>query len=351
MSNAPLISVIVPVYNGEKYLANCLDSILGQDFNDIEVLCINDGSTDSSAEILRSYAERDRRVRVITQKNQGVSKARNAGLDAATGEWIAFVDNDDEVMPSIWITLLANAGNEDLICFSADEIGVKEGKEFPITSGYFQLKFSGMHELTDNDLLKLSMTVWDKLFRRSRIEECALRFPEGMRFEDNVFVLNFTSIYRKALFLPHKLYRYFRREDAFMNSVKQKKTKVAFDCIRILDPIYRFWSTNGLFPHMQAVFERICFDRLREAINICLPWERPGIAYALAENLQRWEFIPLRKELLALREGNLALYLAPFPGTEITMLKPLRGWQKIFYMGNCQEKKIIRLFGIKILSW
>ena len=351
MSKSPLVSVIVPVYNGEKYLANCLDSILGQDFRDIEVLCIDDGSTDGSAEILRAYAERDGRVRIITQKNQGVSKARNSGLDAATGEWIAFVDNDDEVMPGIWTTLLAKAGDEDFICFSADEIGVQDDQEFPIESGYFHIKFTGSHELADDDLFKLSMTVWDKLFRRSKIEECTLRFPEGMRFEDNVFVLNFAGIYRKALFVPQKLYRYFRREGAFMDSVKLRKVKVAFDCIKILDSIYRFWMRNGLFPHMQPVFERICFDRLREAINICLPWERPGIAYALAESLQHWEFIPQRRELRALRDGNLTLYLAPFPGTEITMLKPLKGWQKIFYMGNCQGKKIIRLFSIKILSW
>lgn len=93
----PLISVIVPVYNTEKYLRKCLDSICGQTYRSLEILCVNDGSTDGSAAILEEYAAKDNRIKVIIQANGGLSAARNTGLEHATGEWIMGVDSDDYI--------------------------------------------------------------------------------------------------------------------------------------------------------------------------------------------------------------------------------------------------------------
>ena len=91
----PKISVIVPVYNVEKYLKECLDSIINQTFKDIEIICVNNGSTDSSCEILNEYAKNDNRIKIINSENIGVGNARNLGLQAVTGEYISFVDSDD----------------------------------------------------------------------------------------------------------------------------------------------------------------------------------------------------------------------------------------------------------------
>ena len=95
----PKISVIVPVYNVELYLYQCLDSIINQTFKDIEIICINDGSTDNSGKVLEEYAQKDDRVKVLTQENQGQAVARNKGLDIAKGEYIYFVDSDDFIHP------------------------------------------------------------------------------------------------------------------------------------------------------------------------------------------------------------------------------------------------------------
>jgi len=351
MNNSPIISVIVPVYNVEKYLGRCLDSILKQDLQGMEIICVDDGSTDNSPDILRNYAMREPRIRVITQENRGVSSARNAGLDAAKGQWISFLDSDDELLPGAYSQLLEHCGDEDFICFGAEEV-YQQGEELnPIFSGYFEVRFSGMRMLEDKDLLKLPMTVWDKIFRRSRIEECVLRFPEGLHFEDNVFILNFTGVYRKARFIPQKYYRYFRREGSFMDSVRNRKKNLAFDHIMLLESIHSFWAEHNLFPQINPVFEQLCFNMLRAAIDICQPWERPGIAYTLAASLRRWDFKPKRKELLALREGTLTIRLGAFLGKEITLLKPLRGLQKILYVGNCQGKRILCLFSMKVASW
>ena len=93
----PKVSVIIPVYNVEKYLSECLDSVVNQTLKDIEIICVNDGSPDGSAEILEEYAQKDNRIKVITQENRGVSEARNSGLKIASGEYIAFLDSDDYI--------------------------------------------------------------------------------------------------------------------------------------------------------------------------------------------------------------------------------------------------------------
>ena len=351
MAHYPKVSVIIPVYNVEKYLARCLDSVLGQSFHDIEVLCIDDGSTDSSPEILRRYADRDARICIITQENQGVSVARNAGLDSAKGEWIAFVDSDDEVMPDIWETLLTEVRDEDAVCFSAEEIQMENEKQATIHSGYFDVKFSGTKELTDDDLFKISMTVWDKIYRRSKVEDCSLRFPEGINFEDNVFVMNFFGLYHNCCFVQKKLYRYYRRCDSITGKAHTREVGLAFDYIRLLESIHSFWAQHNALPHLHLTFECICLTRFRSAIAICQPWERPGIVYAMSESLHRWGLEPQDKSLRAIKEGKLSIRLESFPGRDITLLKPLRGLQKILYVGNFQDQKIVCLFSFPVFRW
>ena len=115
----PQISVIIPVYNSEKYLPQCLESIVGQSYGDIEIICVNDGSKDKSTEILNSYAAKDERIKIINQKNKGQSAARNAGLDVATGKYIAFVDSDDVIdfrFFEILYTAAERSGSEVVCC-------------------------------------------------------------------------------------------------------------------------------------------------------------------------------------------------------------------------------------------
>ena len=103
----PKISIIVPIYNTEKYLKQCLDSIINQTYQNLEIICINDGSTDNSLDTLKTYIKKDSRIKLIDQKNQGLSNVRNQGLKKATGEYISFVDSDDEIKPTFIESLLA----------------------------------------------------------------------------------------------------------------------------------------------------------------------------------------------------------------------------------------------------
>ena len=353
MSTTPFISVIVPIYNVEKYLPRCLDSILGQSFRDIEVICIDDGSTDRSAEILRLYAEQDERLRVITQENRGIAAARNAGLDVAVGRYITFMDSDDEVAPDIYEKLFSqNIGEVDAICFSAQELLDTGTEKKFFDSGYFDVKFSGKVSLQDEDLFKLSATVWDKIFLRKNIEQLALRFPEGVLYEDNAFVWNYFILFRNTFFESDKLYFYYRREGSFIDGSKKKKEGLPFHYIKIIDVIYDFWLKQKVIPSKQHLFERLARFLFRAAIGSANHWETSGLVYAFACSVRRWCFVPNDKQLLDISKGNLSISIGQFPfSIDIYNLRKLKRWERIFYLGNSGPYKIVRIFGLKVFCW
>ena len=349
---APVISVIIPVYNAEEYLHRCLDSVISQTFHDIEIICINDGSTDNSLTILQEYADKDSRISIINQKNCGVSCARNRGLDNARGTFISFVDCDDAVEKNIYETILEEySDGMDAICFSAYEIDEYNSKKINTNSTYFNVKYSGFVTLHDKDILNISVTVWNKLFLRKNIEKISLRFPESICYEDNAFTINYLSIYRNVFFIKKHLYYYFRHENSIMDNTQKRKEGITFNYIKILDDIYSFYKVNLLFPSKQKLFERICIFIFRAALSNCNDWEVAGLAYELSLHLRKWQFLPEENSLRYLKEGVYNIRIGKFPGQDITMLKPLRGFQKIFYIGNCRNKRICCLFSIKIASW
>ena len=183
-----MISVIVPVYNAEKYLDRCIQSILTQTYTVFELLLINDGSTDSSGAICDRYAEQDSRVRVFHKENGGVSSARNMGLDNAKGEWIAFVDSDDWVLDSYLYNLVSHSHNVDLVISYAEYLysnGERKKEEYAsrMVSNEIDVLF------TENDL-SWHTSPWAKLFNKKFCDQ--LRFIEGMHIgEDLVFLYTY----------------------------------------------------------------------------------------------------------------------------------------------------------------
>ena len=219
MGNA-LVSVIIPVYNVEKYLDKCLTSVIHQTYRELEILLIDDGSPDRSGEICEEYARQDSRIRVIHQANQGISGARNTGLDAASGEYIQFVDSDDWMDADMVERLVTAAAekNYDIVlcgCREVDENNSAIDRAVFEGRGPFELKKEDALQHLLEDRIVLSH-VWDKFYRASLFEE--LRFPVGRHFED-LFIMH--RLFLKADSFYHinaPLYNYFQRSDSICHA-------------------------------------------------------------------------------------------------------------------------------------
>ena len=186
MQKKPLISVIVPVYNVEKYLPKCLDSLLAQTWQELEIIVVDDGSPDNSWDIMQEYARRDSRIRPIRQKNGGLSAARNAGVEAARGEWIGFLDSDDYVAPEMYERLYraaAEQGAQMAVC--SFTYVTPDGKPIPRTSPITKNEvLSGiqMMERLAGPQNWYYITAWNRLYQKKLFD--AVRFPVGKLHED-----------------------------------------------------------------------------------------------------------------------------------------------------------------------
>ncbi len=217
----PLISVIVPVYNVEKYLPKCVDSIMKQTLNDIEIILVDDGSTDFSGDLCDEFSREDNRICVIHKENGGASSARNAGIESAKGKYLMFVDGDDWVEPKFCEApyIIAEKNNADTVAFGyknvySDGIVVnsEEYKEEGILSEEIKLE-----RIKDD----INIAVWNKIFRKELFND--LRFPEGFTCED--LAITHKCIYEsdKVYLTNQYLYNYRRnRYGSAMNSLTLK---------------------------------------------------------------------------------------------------------------------------------
>jgi glycosyltransferase involved in cell wall biosynthesis len=217
----PKISVIIPVYNVEKYLERCIDSVLSQTFTDFECILIDDGSLDNSGKICDEYAKKDVRIKVIHQENGGVSCARNAGLDIAQGEWITFIDSDDWVDENYLELMYNNAVNNNCelsICGwrSIDENGklMAKSKQFPVI---FFDKVSAKKTLLGFKYFTTS--TWCKLVYRQYIYENNIRFDmEVTVCEDGLFWFEVIDKIDRVLYDSTPCYNYMRNANSTLNS-------------------------------------------------------------------------------------------------------------------------------------
>ena len=188
------ISVIVPVYNTEKYLNRCIDSILAQTFTDFELLLIDDGSTDSSGKICDDYAAKDSRVKVLHKENGGVSRARNLGIDNAQGEYLSFIDSDDYIRPEMYEKLakIIDIYGVDLVCSNLEQNGKVLANKTPQNRviDKQEIHYKILPYFTENDTLGAGGYT-TMLIKRSVLEKGSVRFYEDFAFqEDTMFMIN-----------------------------------------------------------------------------------------------------------------------------------------------------------------
>lgn len=249
----PLISIIIPVYNVEKYLPRCLDSVLSQSYRNIEVILVDDGSTDRSGSICDDYKLKDSRITVLHQENNGVSSARNLGLDAAHGEWIGFVDSDDYIASNMYEVLVNNAlqfnvdisycgmqqfqldGNVENIYGTGEKRAVT--KEEAI-KGYF----------FDKSIQPFMYALWNKIFSAIILKK--VRFDRNLAIgEDILFVFDCLQECNSLYFEDQCLYYYMRRSNSAMTSSFSDKR---MDYIVAVERIAGLCNTQYLFAQEES---------------------------------------------------------------------------------------------------
>ncbi len=241
-------SVIVPVYNTEKYLAECLDSIINQTIKNIEIICIDDGSTDESAKLLREYATRDNRIKIISQTNQGLSVARNNAIKIACGEYLCFVDSDDYLVPNALETLYEHITKHDLDMLSYSGKNFQDGTKNFESNEYWN--FNYLPDGFDTTCFawrdcsdfahKMAVSSCLTIYKNSFVKIKELKFPAGLCFEDNIFFHHALFNATKCGILDEKLY--MRRIHSA--SITQNRDKHVVDIVKIIDMLLEFLKSN-----------------------------------------------------------------------------------------------------------
>lgn len=258
----PKVSIIVPVYNVEKYIRKCLQSLVNQTLKDIEILVVNDGTKDNSMSIVDEFANKYPEKIVILQKeNGGLSDARNYAIQYAKGEYIAFLDSDDYVETNMYEDMynLAQKENSDLVeCDFYWEYPNKKKEDRGI-----------VYNSKKEALEKIRVVAWNKLIKREILEQTGIKFPVGYYYEDVEFTYKLLPYIKKISLLPKLCIHYVQREESISNS-QGERTKEIYT---VLDHVLEFYKNEGLYEEYKEVLEytyaRILFcSSLRRMVKI-----------------------------------------------------------------------------------
>ncbi|MBR0510500.1 MAG: glycosyltransferase [Clostridia bacterium] len=278
------VSVIIPVYNAAAYLDTCMESVFRQTYRDTEILLVDDGSADGSGELCDGYAKRDARVRVIHKENGGASSARNTGLDAASGDFIYFLDSDDRIVPELLEKLCAEAEEKgsELVFFDAYAVDEETGRVSETNYGHHERYQPDagknlMAKMTANK--DFHVGVWQLLYRRSFFERTKLRFVEGIIYEDILFTCAAYCLAEKVSYVPEYLYYRLYHANSVMTAKKTMKNFISAGTV--------YYGVRDFSEHNdnvvpQAYLARAAYNVLTcaEALNAA---ERKSVAGKLAD--------------------------------------------------------------------
>lgn len=302
----PMISVIVPVYNVEEYLGRCLDSIVGQTYDNFEIILVDDGSTDSSGKICDRYAKSDDRIKVVHRKNGGLSAARNSGIEVVDGEYITFIDSDDYVARDYLEVLFETIRDNN-----AEISAVKQYVEYPnrtMDTGTGKKYVLSSEQVFEKMLYgeDFDVSAWGKLYRRSLFEE--VRFPEGQLFEDSATTYLLIGQCKRIAMKSIPLYYYVMRSDSITNkSFSVKK----FDLIKSTKAMTDYIVKK--YPGLEAACERRLMYAYLSTLSQLAKAKSPSKEYInrLMPYIKKHREIVL-KDSRTPRRDRVALYFTKF---------------------------------------
>ncbi|MBD5402939.1 glycosyltransferase [bacterium] len=249
MNEKIAVSVIVPVYNVEKYLKRCLNSLINQTLKNIEIICINDGSTDKSAKILNEYSS-DKRIKIINQQNSGPSISRNKGINIAKGEYIGFIDSDDWVDLDFYEKLYKSATKHNTDIATAGIIRLHKLHK------KYHLKIT-KEEISNNTNEKFLLCdcpeksyVWNKIYKTEWLKSNNLKFEEGIIYEDVIFTPEVLFYSDKIVTVPNTYYYYWRRKNSL---ITQRHKKAQIDSVYAHNKAKEFINNHNIDISQQEV--------------------------------------------------------------------------------------------------
>ena len=232
------ISIIVPIYNAEKFLVECIESLLNQTKQELEFILVNDGSTDQTEEIIKKY--KDKRIKYFKNKNQGIGKTRNFGIDKATGKYIMFVDSDDFLEKDACEKLYKKMEQERADVVVCNFYKLEDGNREEVKIQPFS---STTLEEQPQLLLEINLAPWNKLYRTELLKKHHIRFVETLKYEDAPFVVEALDKARKISYLDQPLNYYVIHQ----NSETTVRDMRVFDIIKIVDQIRTYFQGRENF--------------------------------------------------------------------------------------------------------
>ena len=306
-----LVSIIVPVYNVDKYLERCVNSIIQQSYRNLEIILVDDGSTDNSGTICDTYKEKDDRIIVIHKENGGLSDARNAGIKIFTGEYVTFIDSDDYVsldMISYMMLVLEKTACKVVQCEYAK--GYDENYKF---------HYSGKYIVYDNSVVcenrDVHVCVWGKLYEKSLIK--GRYFPIGKINEDEYYTYKCVYESNRTAIMPDALYYYFQRSNSIMH---KKKTYLNMDILDAFDERIKYFQDRKeerlviISRKEKCIREALLYARAKGCID-----EKEKREYL--KKLFRVEYLKIKKENFSMRERVFLKVYYYFPSVVNILLE------------------------------
>lgn len=305
------VSVIIPVYNVEKYLKKCVESVLTQTYKDIEIILVDDGSTDKSGDICDELAKTDGRIRVIHQKNKGLGGARNTGIDNCNTEYLLFLDSDDYIHPQLIERCLCTAkeSNCDMVLF--DSVSVDENGRLGVKNGA-QVTENIILPEKELRIISKNPTAWDKLYKTSLFKDNGIYFPDRVWYEDLRTIIKLILFAERVVKLKSEpLYYYLQRSDSIMHTPDYGR--IVKERTEAVDELFAFYKQCGKFEEYS---DMLAFIALYHAFLLpCLEMHRTQGNYKnymliLLEKLKGTVNNPLENPYLSLLRRNERIILS-----------------------------------------
>lgn len=325
-----MISVVVPIYNVEGYIEECLRSILKQTYKDLEILCIDDCTLDNSMAIVRKYAQKDNRIKIIVHKeNRGLGGARNTGIIHAKGEYICFIDSDDYIEPTMLEEMHTAITTHDVDAVVCGVRRFSGSNTLAIESGFHYLKNcrSGIYDIQNSKLELINMwpSAWNKLYITNRIRKHQCCFPERLLYEDHFFYYNYFFNIRKFYYVNKPFYCYrAAREGSITSGITGREKEV----YKVLHSLKEIFNNNMSMDEAKKCYARIAFR---------LIWERQSLFW---NNTSAWLDFCKDAKVFLNEEFELD-YLAVYVDTLIDRMDPF--YRYIFTQGLKKELFILKL--------